>query len=755
MSSNCNYIYVQGLRFDPKDVKIIWKVDGGSNHGLERLVNIRKNGTGKPVIGKDGEPITVTPKWLQKRLKKGETIEVVVSTANEKVHLRLDPRKAEGRKGRKAFDPKSLAGLSPSALRALALEQLRTAPYGDKNRREAVARLLWSIEQLDDEGIASMLELLSPEESWGLSPEARKVVEDARLAEKAADRSSTPVELAALLLSDERIVSALITGGKHSSLTRLGGLSTLSTAMLVYAGRPALEIFQKRANVLLLESGDPVVRRHAARYVRDQGLLAEYLRNEADPDTRVALVEQLLVWVEPAGVTRYADGSAVGELSEGSRARQLLRDLAVIDPDPRVRMIALEFVDADEETSWRDRELRLHGAAMFDADEQVRLAALALIEDDDNLANVAQDAAVDPGTAKAASDLLLARLGAGTRTYRRRGTIPHTLRDGDGYSYDLDPQSYFKVRESERQRDYGTSPRPTPLEQVAMLASPQVLEHMVDTLAEKYAAPRYSYLDLEDAVEVLHSIGDNRAISDDLYEKVQKARLSLETITKQKRKEYTVSYVAKRRSAETKQHSELYKKSEDTLFTGLRHLRAGQSTRAAKFLKQELVEAALACSTDPEEIRALAAFAQTLAGSFLRSYNQPILLDREIEWVTVVEEDARGRCALGNPATPTDVIENFIATGIIDDKEGAYQLFMDGPDCGWYHILSVARSHRSTVSDFENLLKAAQVLLSSARSVEFSQGGWSDAMQALLKNPNATPEQKARATELLHQSGQG
>jgi len=283
--------------------------------------------------------------------------------------------------------------------------------------------------------------------------------------------------------------------------------------------------------------------------------------------------------------------------------------------------------------------------------------------------------------------------------------------------------------------------------------SPKTLEHMVDALAAKCATPTSDFEYLEDAVEVLHMIGDNPAISEDLYEKVRKTRLSLEPITERKKNEYVVSWEAKRRSEATKNHSELYKKSQGTLLTGLRHLRAGERTRAAKFLKRELVEAALACSTDPEEIRALAAFAQTLPAPAPQSYNKPILLHRETQWWTVVEEDARGRCALGNPATPPDVIQSFIAAGIINDKEGARQLLMDGPRCDWYDILSVARSYRSTVRDLENLLEAAQDLLSSARSVEFARGGWSDALSALLEHPNATPEQKARATELLHQRG--
>ena len=115
MSNNCNYIYVQGLRFRPDDVKILWKDDSGFEH----LVNLRKTGTGKAIFDEFDIPVTLTPKDLKKMLKKGETINVITyptdgtKDAREQVMLRLDPRQAEGRKGRKAFDPAALAGLPP------------------------------------------------------------------------------------------------------------------------------------------------------------------------------------------------------------------------------------------------------------------------------------------------------------------------------------------------------------------------------------------------------------------------------------------------------------------------------------------------------------------------------------------------------------------------------------------------------------------------------------------------------------------
>ena len=230
MSKNCNYIYVQGLRFRPDDVKILWKDDSGFEH----LVNLRKTGTGKAIFDEFDIPVTLTPKDLKKMLKKGETINVITyptdgtKDAREQVMLRLDPRQAEGRKGRKAFDPAALAGLPPRGLRALALEQLKTAPYGVENRNEAVARMLWSLENLDDAAIAKMLE----GERIGFTP-----VEN--FASAITPRSSTNVELAALLLSDERLVAALRQGGKHESLRAIRRIAPLAAAVLADTSRPA------------------------------------------------------------------------------------------------------------------------------------------------------------------------------------------------------------------------------------------------------------------------------------------------------------------------------------------------------------------------------------------------------------------------------------------------------------------------------------------------------------------------------------
>jgi len=815
---------VQGLRFKPRDVKAIWRDADGEEH----LVNIRRR-RGKGTVGDNGVPITFTPRDLKRMLDKGETIDVYVRPGSfggrgmhdiagpEEFRLKLDPRKMEGSPGRESFDADQLAGLSPVVRRALALEQMRTVPYGEKYHDQAIPRILWSIEHLTDSEISSMLEGTSPKEASDLSPEARR------------DRSSTPAELATFLLSDERIVSALISGGKHSSLTRIADLSALSSAMLGYAGRPALEIFEERANVLLLESADPVVRRHAVRHVRNpwmrtgdgklifptgQDMFVDYLKNEPDPDARIAVIGRLMV-----GRPRF------------------VQKLALKDRDPRVRMRALEYFDAQEDIAWLERDAAMFDAALRDADEQVRLRALELIENDELLFKVAEDTSVDPGTAAAAAALLLARI-AGPRTYRRSGTIPYMRGAAPlagGRTLQLSPQEYFKERESERFRQEddtiplpnshdpdlrrsedvlcrtcdefikdghipgcpsSSAAQPLSLVSVAKSASPEVLEHLVATLAGKSATSDSRYLRramsnyhyLGQAIEVLDTIGDNPAISDDLYDEARRVRESLERAKDEMVKEDAIRKEAARRAALKEDLSRRYKESTDALGVGLRHARAKEGTKAAKFLPRELVEAALASSTDPEEIRALAAFA---AGDLPREEAASRRKDEDtLNW-----ETARlVRFALENPATPSDALEDILLNsehGSVD--EDVFTDLLEHPhatpeqktrvaairakgaerkrdafhreECDelgenvaspddysgagnlWSVADNVARYDRSTEADLENVLRAAQNVRGA--------GGWYHALNSLLEHPNATLEQKARATELLRQSGQG
>ena len=312
MSKNCNYVYVQGLRFRPQAVTVLWK----HTDGVEYQVQLRKTGTGFAQCDENGIPLSVTPKDLKRVLKQGDTVNVIVhamsdsNTEYEKVMLQLDPRRAEGRKGRKAFDAGSLTGLSASALRALALEQLQTAPYGAENRDQAVARILWGLENLDDSAIANML----AEAEVGYT-----------------SRSSTNAELAALLLSDQVLVASLMRDGKHESLRGLLQIAPLATATLAGVSRPAEEALAEAAMSIVYDrpnspSGDPAAYRHALGYITDFDALSD-LAFDRDPKVRIAAFNCF------KAVAAKEDSDS------------LLRTVAITDSDAAVRTAAVRLIE--------------------------------------------------------------------------------------------------------------------------------------------------------------------------------------------------------------------------------------------------------------------------------------------------------------------------------------------------------------------------------------------------------------------------
>lgn len=375
MSTNCNYVYVQGLRFRTQDVSVVWK---GSD-GVERLVALRKNGTGRTRFDAAGVPFNVTPKDLAGIVARGETIDVLVRATDPTtrggvdVRLALDPRAAEGRRGRASFDPSRLVGLEPPHARLFALEQLRTAPYGEENRRQAVDRMLWSIGQLGDRDVASMLSLFDVDESLTLSPEARDVVAAARLARRAAERSSTPVELASLLLSDDRLVAALMRAGMHSSLSRVAGLSTTAASLLVGgASRPASEVFDRVARRALLKGDDSSFKASAVRYVRDPQLLERVLR---DSDWRFGQIVRL------AAVDAYAIHAA--------DPAPVFAELLQVVTDHEIKVAILSKV--------HDQQV-LASVASSDRSYAVRDAAVGRLTDEGLLADLAAGALADRTT---------------------------------------------------------------------------------------------------------------------------------------------------------------------------------------------------------------------------------------------------------------------------------------------------------------------------------------------------------------------
>lgn len=320
MSKNCNYIYVQGLRFRPEDITVLWKDD----QGLEHHVSLRKTGTGKAIFAANDIPVSLTPKDLKKMLRKGETINVVVRAMSgrdedqEKVMLRLDPRAAEGRKGRVDFDTESLAGLPPRALRALALEQLKTAPYGTENRDEAIDRVLWSLENLDDDAISQMLKGEHVTTTWLPAP--------TRLPN---------ADLAALLLSDQVLVESLMRSGKHGSLGEMTKVAPLSTATLAGTSRPVDEVLAEVALGFLGDgrspSGDPAQYVNAVRYVTDPTVLTNLI-SDPNPQVRVEAIK------------RFDEVGPIWEM-EDLGMRVILND-----SDPAVRLAAFDMLPFGDDT---------------------------------------------------------------------------------------------------------------------------------------------------------------------------------------------------------------------------------------------------------------------------------------------------------------------------------------------------------------------------------------------------------------------
>lgn len=157
MSVNCPFIYVNGLRFLPDNVVVHVPLPDGSS----APASIKKTGTGAARWADEAgkkRPIVTTPKDLRKVVSKGEKVRVTVKLADgTSVEAQLDPYACEGRKARTEFTPESGTWNNPHPYRTsldvtkqLASEQLRTLPYGDKNWKEARARITWALDYAPD-----------------------------------------------------------------------------------------------------------------------------------------------------------------------------------------------------------------------------------------------------------------------------------------------------------------------------------------------------------------------------------------------------------------------------------------------------------------------------------------------------------------------------------------------------------------------------------------------------------------------------
>lgn len=223
-----NYVYVQGLRFRPHHVRVVWE-DSCGNEFLVPFFSGRK----EPVFGPRGVPLFLTAGRLGRVARADGAVEAMVRAMNGdadspyepslpfpaalagQVRLRLDPRRFCGRKGRGTFDPDSLYVLPQSSLRTLALEQVRTAPYVKGGCDGDVRRLLWAVEVLDDSDVAMMLEGTRTAPAMGLDGAPKP----------GFTLGWKNVDLAGLLFSDIRFVAALVRTGKNLSLRKAGELA--------------------------------------------------------------------------------------------------------------------------------------------------------------------------------------------------------------------------------------------------------------------------------------------------------------------------------------------------------------------------------------------------------------------------------------------------------------------------------------------------------------------------------------------------
>jgi hypothetical protein len=148
MSEMCSYIYTNGgLRFESGSGIVVLEIDG-----VSRELRVVRNGKGASRLER-GE---ITLGDLEDYVDADGLIDVVFELDGEEIQLKIDPRKAMGENGRESVADlnKSVEGLSPQQLKAIAKEQINTLPYGSKNAEEARARIEWAFSQGAIEGVS-------------------------------------------------------------------------------------------------------------------------------------------------------------------------------------------------------------------------------------------------------------------------------------------------------------------------------------------------------------------------------------------------------------------------------------------------------------------------------------------------------------------------------------------------------------------------------------------------------------------------
>lgn len=161
MTTNCDYVYVQGLRFETGNIEVHVPVntpeEGPVNRrNLEyRSYRLTKPDNRATSITED----TISVEMLKKIVGRGASIpcSIVDRTGKRLTRLQLDPFRCEGRSGRRAFSAEKISeSLHTDRLR-VAREQLRTLPYGRNEARGAVERLTWAIRSIPDGEVGAMV----------------------------------------------------------------------------------------------------------------------------------------------------------------------------------------------------------------------------------------------------------------------------------------------------------------------------------------------------------------------------------------------------------------------------------------------------------------------------------------------------------------------------------------------------------------------------------------------------------------------
>lgn len=160
MSANCDYVYIEGLRFRTEGVRLYLALEDGSADGASELDKKEYRLVKGGPAATDLEKGVVSTGTLRERVSwRGKLRAQVLGTDGHTMAvLQLDPRRCEGRSGRKAFSPERLTESLGDAAIAVAREQLRTLPYGKTEVRAARKRLEWALTVIPD-GEAGLMAL--------------------------------------------------------------------------------------------------------------------------------------------------------------------------------------------------------------------------------------------------------------------------------------------------------------------------------------------------------------------------------------------------------------------------------------------------------------------------------------------------------------------------------------------------------------------------------------------------------------------